>query len=94
MLKEEESWTVLDILLIIAIITTLTMSITMPPQPPLVPPPYTMVNPSHYIQQDSAKPPTCDLIIHSCDKPYNCTSLSNPPPVLGLKFRSFSLIWI
>ena len=38
-----------------------------PPQPPILPPPYTMVNPSHFIEQDAAKPLLCDLILQSSD---------------------------
>ena len=40
---------------------------TCPPQTPLLPPPYTIENLTHYIEQDATKPPACDLITHSSE---------------------------
>ena len=34
-----------------------------PTPPPQLPPPYSIENTSHYIEQDANKPPTCDLIL-------------------------------
>ena len=100
----EENWELLDILLIIAFVTSVLLVIIVcgvknykkqvrieghhsvilpsrrplpriasdllpscPPRPALLPPPYTIENPSHYIEQDATKPPVCDLIMHSSD---------------------------